>query len=84
MERLNFFPAKHKKFVEYYESGRSDLDTSWFIRVNERHSFLNSMTYDADKFFCSSHDHLVRSLLAHKMYNEYAQNKLKELKTISL
>jgi hypothetical protein len=71
------FCDKHKKFVEYYESGAVYLDSIYFVKVGpDWIPSFQPVNYDADKKFCSSHDHLVRGLLAHRMYNAYVQERL--------
>lgn len=83
-ERYNWFRKKHQDFISYYEDDMHHLDGIWFTRVRDVGVLQDLITYDADTDFCSTHDYLVRSLLAHKRYHEYAQNKLKELRIISL
>jgi hypothetical protein len=80
MERYKWFCDKHKEFVDYYESGSCHLDNIYFIKMSVNMEPVHPLvSYDADREFCSSYDHLVRSLLAHKMYNEYCKKKLAEL-----
>ena len=84
MERYKWFCDKNKDFVNYYESGSRNLDSNFFTKMNVNAEPLQPLvSFDADKEFCSSHDHLVRSLLAHKMYNEFARKKIEELKVTS-
>ena len=47
--RLETFKEKHTDFYQYYQSGRTDKDREWFVRVAD---------------LTSSHDHLVAQLLA--------------------
>ncbi|HVT84905.1 MAG TPA: RteC domain-containing protein [Chitinophagaceae bacterium] len=83
-ERYKWFRDKHKEFIEYFEEDLHHLDGIWFTRVRDVGVLQDLITYDADIDFCSTHDHLLRSLWAHKRYHEYAQNKLKAVKPVSL
>jgi hypothetical protein len=75
------FCQKHREFVNYYESLSVYLDSVYFVRVSmDWVPAHQPVSYDMDKNFCSSHDHLVRGLLAHKMYNEYVKEKLNLIK----
>lgn len=80
LNRSKRYFEKHQEFVTYYETKCMHMDSVYFKRVGpdwvppQQPSF-----YDSDKKFCSSHDHLVRGILAHKMYHEYVVDRLKEL-----
>jgi hypothetical protein len=74
------FFFRHEDFINYYESRDQRNDKLYFKRLNgDKRPVGRLMSYDNDLFFCSSHDQLVRSLLAHKMYDEYVKGKLKGL-----
>lgn len=76
-KRYRRFCDRNKEFVEYYESKSVYLDSIYFVKVSpEWVPPFQPVNYDADKKFCSSHDHLVRGLLAHQMYHAYVQEKL--------
>lgn len=76
-KRYRRFCERNKEFVEYYESRSFYLDSIYFIRVKPDWVPPQQLaSYDSDKKFCSSHDHLVRGLLAHKLYFEYVKEKL--------
>ncbi len=76
MKRYDFFCNKHGEFVAYYKSDKYNLDATYFTKVPKDWQPLNQMmTYDSDKKFCSTHDWLVRGMVAHKMYYEYAKGK---------
>ncbi len=76
MKRYAFFCDKHSDFVNYVESGKDDVDASYFTKAPKNWQPVSAMmTYDSDKKFCSTHDWLVRGLVAHKMYNEYAKRR---------
>ncbi|MBS1633989.1 MAG: RteC domain-containing protein [Bacteroidetes bacterium] len=77
MKRYRRFCEKHKEFVDYYENKSVYLDSIYFVRVApDWVPAQQPASYDADKHFCSSHDHLVRGLLANKMYYEYVREEL--------
>ncbi len=79
MRSKRFF-EKHEEFVTYYETKCIHMDGVYFRRVEQDWVPAHPLAfYDADKRFCSSHDHLVRGILAHKMYFEYVRERLKEL-----
>lgn len=76
MKRYNIFCNKHEEFVAYYKSGNTDMDAHYFTRASEDSPNLHPlMTYDADKKFCSTHDWVIRGLVAHDLYHEFAKNK---------
>jgi len=82
LKRYKRFYEKHKDFITYYESNATHLDGFYFIKVTKEWKPPQPMpTYDSDTNYCSSHDHLVRGLLANKMYYEYVKEKLAALKT---
>ncbi|HMU44471.1 MAG TPA: RteC domain-containing protein [Ignavibacteriaceae bacterium] len=77
LKRYRRFCDRNKDFVQYYESKAVYLDSIYFVRVGlDWVPPVQPVTYDADKKFCSSHDHLVRGLLAHQMYHAFVQEKL--------
>jgi hypothetical protein len=80
MKRYDFFRDKHPEFTRYYESGNRDMDKQYFTKApKDWQNISPMMTYDSDKTYCSTHDWLVRGLLAHRMYYEYAGKKRNEL-----
>jgi hypothetical protein len=77
LKRYLRFCDRNKEFVEYYESKSVYLDSIYFVKVSaDWIPPFQPMSYDADKNFCSSHDHLVRGLLAHQLYHAFVQEKL--------
>jgi hypothetical protein len=80
LKRYNRFCEKNEVFVAYYETKCVHMDSVFFVRVSEEWLPPQApIIYDADMNFCSSHDHLVRGLLAHKMYYEFVKERLREL-----
>lgn len=80
--RFDRFCNKHKEFINYYENDCHFLDSLYFSRIGVALKQLPKMpVYDIDINFRTSHDHLIRSYLANKMYYEYVRKKIEELKT---
>lgn len=79
-DRYQWFCDKNREFTDYYESGADHLDSIFFTKMNINVAPLQPLvSYDSDREFCSGQDHLVRSLLAHKMYWRYCREKLEML-----
>ncbi len=80
LKRLPQYRELNKDFVDYYESNAVHLDKLYFSKLTkDRFADWIPISYDWDINFCSSHDHLVRGLLCHSMYYNYAKLKLEEL-----
>jgi hypothetical protein len=80
MLRYSRFYRKNQEFIEYYVSGSTSMDRTYFLRSEKKLcNDSKAIVFDADTKFSTSHDGLVRSLLAYKMYMEYIQKKLDEL-----
>lgn len=78
--RCQRFSEKNGDFIGYYERGSKEMDSIYFKRVNDDlKQLLKLVSYDGDPAFCSSHDYLVRSLLAHRRYDEYVKGKIASL-----
>jgi RteC protein len=74
------FYKKNEDFIKYYESGQQFNDGFYFTKADGgRKPIARLMPYDNDLSFCSTHDHLVRGLLAHKMYYEFTRKRIDEL-----
>ena len=73
------FRVRHSSFVGYYESQKRHWDKEYFIRgASQIVGSLNAMIFDSGPEYHSTGDWLVRSLLAHKMYSRYAEEKAME------
>lgn len=78
--RYKRFYDRHEGFIRYFESSQRFLDRDYFRQeVNKGEVPLSERVYD-DADCRSSHDHLVRSLGAHKRYYDYALKKAALLK----
>jgi hypothetical protein len=74
------FYKRNEDFIKYYESGQRFNDSFYFAKiVDDGKPVARLISYDNDLSFCSTHDHLVRGLFAHKMYDEYIRKRLCEL-----
>ena len=79
-KRYKRFCDLNENFIRYYEGKRQDLDRSYFLERNNNQGFLPQERIYQDIDCRSSHDNLVRSYLANKMYNDYVKGRLEELK----
>lgn len=78
--RFERFKNRNKDFIDYYESGEHNKDRCYFLWADENWRPATPLpSYDADLRFCSTHDHLIRSYLAQKMYKEFVDKKIKDL-----
>lgn len=76
-DRFQVFRQKHESFVSYFENGKHDSDTTYFLRENNNLRYVpNLRIYDTDIDWCTSHARLVRNYLAYKEYEEYCNKKL--------
>jgi hypothetical protein len=79
-KRFGRFCSKNETFVNFYESGEQYGNYIYFLREHKQSGAnITVVPYDADEDLCSSHDRLLRSYLAHKMYNEYVKGRIKSL-----
>jgi hypothetical protein len=77
--RYKRFCDKHRDFLSYYESYSSENDNEYFTRRNNRQEPPPQERIYDDADCRSSHDHIVRGLLAHSMYHEFVSQQLQEL-----
>ncbi|HVT87043.1 MAG TPA: RteC domain-containing protein [Chitinophagaceae bacterium] len=79
-KRFARFCSKNETFVSFYESGEQYGNCIYFLRENKQPGIpIAVVPYDADENLCTSHDRVLRSYLAHKMYNDYVRGKIKSL-----
>jgi hypothetical protein len=79
-KRFGRFCSKNETFVNYYESGEQYGNSIYFLRENKQSGIPIAMVpYDSDENLCTSHDRVLRSYLAHKMYNDYVKGRIKAL-----
>lgn len=78
-QRLYDFKKKNREFVDYYCSGRTEMDARYFMRMGATEAPQpEPELLDADPGSRSSHDHLVSRLWALERYNQYVHGKLME------
>jgi hypothetical protein len=76
-ERYDRFCKRYYPFILYYESGKRDLDENYFLQATrDSVSGIYSKMFDEKPFLYSSKDWLVRSYLAHKMYDAYVKEQM--------
>ncbi len=79
LKRYNRYCDKHADFIKYFESYSSEYDAAYFtIRNNRQEMPARERIYE-DEDCRSTHDHVVRGLMANSMYNEFVREKLKSL-----
>ncbi|MEP7375270.1 MAG: RteC domain-containing protein [Chitinophagaceae bacterium] len=78
-KRYHRFNERNETFIAYYKSGLVDQDDRYFLQRNNQLDPSSQERIYEDEDCRSSHDHLVRGLLAGRMYGEYVQEKLNEL-----
>jgi len=80
VERYQRFCDRNLDFIRYYESTSKVYDADYFLQRNNRLVVLPQERIFEDNDCRTSHDHIVRGLLANRMYHEYAGKRLNELK----
>lgn len=79
LKRYFRFYEKHRDFIKYFEGYSTEYDSEYFTRRNNRlQAQPQERIYD-DEDCRSTHDQIVRGLMANSMYYEYAGKKLEEL-----
>lgn len=82
--RYKRFYERNKDFIAYYESGSIDKNYHYFL---ERNNYTDAPSHERiyeDGDCRSSHDHLVRGLLANQLYSAYVQERLNHLSNVTL
>ena len=76
MDKYGRFCERHHSFIEYYTTGQTHLDETYFLRATaEATSDFQSQVFDDSCLLDSSKDWILRSYFAHKMYHGFAQEK---------
>lgn len=79
LKRYERYCERHADFIKYYESYSSEDDMLFFtIRNNRQEVPPQERLYD-DEDCRSTHDHIIRGLMANSMYNDYVVKKLETL-----
>lgn len=80
LSKFQKFSVRHKDFVTYFKNGGTHYDQQYFLPANDdTEEFMITKFYDRASKFRTTHDHLVATLIAHEMYHEYVENKLKKV-----
>ncbi len=83
MNNLQKFIDKHAEFINYYRSGKTQLDNILFLPSKEQPQKTTGLkVYDIGTSFLTSHDHLVAEFLAQEMFHEYTKNKRQHIKQL--
>jgi hypothetical protein len=76
-ERYTRFCKRYYSFILYHESGNRDMDKNYFLQATrDPIGGIYSKMFDEKPFLHSSKDWLVRSYLAHKMYDRFVKEQL--------
>ncbi len=80
--KLNSFFANNLEFCRYYRSGRTDMDTIYFLRKKSMLGGIFVNTYfQTDHRFCTSHDYTLACLLANEEIGRYLEECLNKQST---
>ncbi len=76
--RLNRFIERNIEFAEFYKRDCTEYNLQNFLSANyDLGNFMVSKPYDFNNSFIKAHEHFIACFQAHKMYNEYVKEKLK-------
>ena len=78
-KRYDRFCKRHENFVKYFDNKWHYRDQDYFLQRNNRHAILPKERIYVDEDCRSSHDWIVRSYLANKMYFEFVKKRLEVL-----
>lgn len=79
LHRYERYCDRHHDFIAYYESGARERFCQYYLQRSNTSALSPQERIYEDEDCRSSHDHLVRGLLANRMYREYVQERLKQL-----
>ena len=80
LDRLKHFFDNNLEFYQYYRSGATYLDESYFLRNNHNiFSTLDANFFNNDPRFCTSHDFKVAKILANELVKIYLNTALEQL-----
>lgn len=78
--RLGEFNEKYSEFIDYYRSGRTDMDQFYYLRFHEMNAMdADFESYDSEPCSRTSHDRLIAKLWALERYSSYVEKKLIEV-----
>jgi len=70
----------NEDFIKYYESGNRYNDQTFFLRTGLKEFRITDKAVYEDEDLRTSHDGIVRTFMANKMYYEFVKEKMAELK----
>lgn len=83
-KRCQRYFDKNKTIIEYYDTGKTELDDEYFLRRNNSidvSSMSPAPVNEESNEFCTYADPLIRGYLAYKKYDAYVKDQLKLLTT---
>jgi hypothetical protein len=87
LHKLKVFFKKNQEFYRYYRTGNSCLDNKYFIRTKyDIKLMLDSIYFQADPRFATSHDYKVARMLANDEIKVFLEAQIEKLerKTIKI
>lgn len=79
-EKIKQFYNKNAPFCQYYKSGNTSQDKSYFLRSNASNcSNCYNKLYDTDPAMVTTHGHLASTLLAYDMYEAYLRQESRKV-----
>lgn len=80
---INGYLEQNFAFYQYVNSGATYMDTVYFKRAMHDLTIGFDLSYlDCNENFCSNHDLMLATLIAHKWLADYLNNELDKLKTL--
>jgi hypothetical protein len=80
IKRFTDFKEEYSGFLDYYASGKTDLDKLYYLRAQESDELIIGMqTWDKEPDARTSHDQLIAKFWALERYYAFADKKLKEV-----
>lgn len=75
--RLELFRQQHADFIDYFESGHTHQDDSYFVssKISDVPTAWRT-AYDVEDNYSSTHDGLIAAILAHQHYHRFASRQL--------
>lgn len=74
--RYKLFYDRNEQFIKYYNSKYKYQDRKYFLQRNSQAEWLPQEGIYKDYNCRTTHDYLVRSYLANRMYNDYVNEML--------
>jgi hypothetical protein len=82
--KIRKFYQEHERFIYYFKSGRTDLDTMYFLTKNNGdRSNLPTKAYTMEPELSTSCDHILATMVAYEVYSEYISEQINQLRISS-